>query len=403
MMKKACRRIPQIVATVAVLAVTLRCLHGQGTISLWEMEQKRVVAQADAFLTEPPVTVTAFRAERSAGGIHDFFSEGDYWWPDPANRDGPYVQRDGMTNPDNFVLHRKAMVRLSRGVAALAAAYRITGNDKYSTAAVRHLRAWFVDESTRMSPHLKYAQAIKGRVTGRGVGIIDTIHLVEVAKSVEALATSRSMARSELEAITAWFAQYLEWMMIHPYGQEERDAKNNHGTCWVMQVAAFAHLTGNTKAMDFCRERFKTVLVPAQMAPDGSFPLELRRTKPYNYSIFNLDAMAAICQILSSPSDDLWSFSTPDGRGIRKAAEFLYPFLAEKALWPHPPDVMFFEFYPVRQPCLLFAGIALKEAKYLELWKRLDPDPANEEVIRNFPIRQPVLWFEQGTPKPRRR
>ena len=51
--------------------------------------------------------MTAAHSPRSAGGLHDFFSEGDYWWPDPKNPDGPYIQRDGMTNPDNFVEHRQ--------------------------------------------------------------------------------------------------------------------------------------------------------------------------------------------------------------------------------------------------------------------------------------------------------
>ena len=74
------------------------------------------------------------------------------------------------------------------------------------------------------------------------------------------------------------------------------NAANNHGTCWVMQVAAFAKFTGNQKLLEFCRERYKNVLLPNQMAADGSFPQELRRTKPYGYSIFNLDAMATICQ-----------------------------------------------------------------------------------------------------------
>src|SRR5688500_18805674 len=127
-------------------------------------------------------SVTAVRAERSAGGVHDFYSEGDYWWPDPANPDGPYVQRDGETNPDNFVAHRDAMRRLSVIVPALVAAHRLTGEARYASAAAAHLRAWFVDTATMMSPHLLYGQAIKGRVTGRGIGIIDTIHLVEVAQ-----------------------------------------------------------------------------------------------------------------------------------------------------------------------------------------------------------------------------
>src|SRR5260370_38730698 len=122
-------------------------------------ERPRVLAAAARFLDEDPRTVTAAQSSRSAGGPHEFFSEGDYWWPDPKNPDGPYVQRDGMTNPDNCVEHRRALMRLSVQVPALAAAWKITHNEKYKRHAVRHLRAWLVDETTRMNPNLQYAQA----------------------------------------------------------------------------------------------------------------------------------------------------------------------------------------------------------------------------------------------------
>jgi len=46
--------------------------------------------------------------------IHDFYFEGDYWWPDPENPHGPYIQHNGMSNPGNFTEHRKAMIRLSQ-------------------------------------------------------------------------------------------------------------------------------------------------------------------------------------------------------------------------------------------------------------------------------------------------
>ena len=144
-----------------------------------------MIKAADSYLKDEPVTVTASHSPRSAGGLHDFFSEGDYWWPDPKNPDGPYIQRDGMTNPDNFVEHRKALMRLSVEVPALAAAWKITHDQRYADRAALHLRAWFVDDATRMNPNLQYAQAIHGRFTGRGTGIIDTIHLVEVARAVE--------------------------------------------------------------------------------------------------------------------------------------------------------------------------------------------------------------------------
>ncbi len=295
-----------------------------------------------------------------------------------------------MTNPGNFVEHRRAMIRLASIVPTLASAYRLTGDERYAAHAMKHLRAWFVDEATRMAPHLRYAQAIQGRATGRGTGIIDTIHLVEVARSVEWLARSRSAPGADMRTIRGWFAEYLGWLTTHEYGIAERDAKNNHGTCWVMQAAAFAHLSGDAKTLEFCRDRFKRVLVPEQMAADGSFPLELKRTKPYGYSLFNLDAFAAICQIAGT----LWQWCLPDGRGMRRAMAFLYPYIRDKSAWPFAKDVMYFDQWPVRHPSLLFAGLALGEPRYLDLWTTLDPSPTTEEVIRNLPIRHPLIWIE---------
>jgi hypothetical protein len=357
------------------------------------IDRRRILSAADRYLRESPVTITSTSSPRSTGGRHDFFSEGDYWWPDPANPDGPYIQRDGMTNPDNFVGHRRALMRLSLHVPALAAAWSITRDRRYAEHAVRHLRAWFLDAGTLMNPHLLYAQAIKGRVTGRGIGIIDTIHLVEVVRATTALERAGVLSATEQNGLRDWFGRYLTWMTTHEYGIAERDATNNHGTCWVMQVSEFARYSGRKDLTELCKNRYKTVLVPSHMAADGSFPRELGRTKPYGYSLFNLDAMATVCQILSSRRDDLWAFELPDGRGMRKALAFMAPYIADKKAWPHKPDVMYFDEWPVRQPCLLFGGLALDEPNYLALWRKLDPDPTVEEVIRNYFIRQPVLWM----------
>jgi alginate lyase len=372
--------------SVVFLAASLTLCAQQFDVA--QFDRARVIKAADSYLNETPVTVTASRSPRSAGGPHDFFSEGDYWWPDPKNPDGPYIQRDGMTNPDNFVEHRKALMRLSVEVPALAAAWKITHEQRYAAAAALHLRAWFGDPATRMNPNLEYAQAIHGRFTGRGTGIIDTIHLVEVARAVEAL----PLSKHDLDAIKKWFADYTTWMMTHAYGIAERDATNNHGTCWVMQVAAFAHLTGDARTLAYANNRFKTVLLPNQEAPDGSFPQEMKRTKPYGYSLFNLEAFSTIAQILSTPADNLWTFELPDGRGLRKAVAFIAPFIRDKSKWPLKPDVMYDDNWPMRQSSLLFAGLAFHEQGYIDLWKTLPADSPVLEVTRNFFIRQPVLW-----------
>ncbi len=352
------------------------------------MERLRVLRNAARWIAAEPVTVTASPSPRSAGGKHDYFSEGDYWWPDPKNPDGPYIQRDGMSNPDNFDEHRRALMRFSQIVPALAAAYKLTKDRKFSSRALVHLRAWFVDEATRMNPNLTYAQAIHGRFTGRGTGIIDTLHLVEVARA----ASRMDLAARDLDPVRKWFRDYTDWMTTSANGIQERDAKNNHGTCWVAQVAAFAEFTGDAKQTAWCRDRFQTVLIPNQEAQDGSFPEELRRTKPYGYSLFNLDAMAILAQTLTTRSDSLWKWQLPDGRGMAKAVAYMYPYMLDKKSWPKPPDVMYDKEWPIRQPSLLFAGLALAKPEYLELWRKLDGDPTVEEVIRNWPVRQPVLW-----------
>lgn len=384
----------RLVSICMIFLVTLIATAQPLNIDIAAIDRARVLAAAKKYLSEPPITITASHSPRSTGGLHDYFSEGDYWWPDPQNRDGPYIQRDGLSNPDNFNDHRRALMRLSVQVPALVAAWVITRDNRYAKHAGKHLRAWFIDEPTRLSPNLQYAQAIHGRFTGRGTGIIDTIHLVEVTRAIEVLEGSGVLTKAELTAIKQWFTDYLFWLTSSKNGIEERDAKNNHGTCWVMQVAAFAHLVGDQELLRYCRDRFKTVLLPNQLAADGSFPQELRRTKPYGYSLFNLEALTTICQLLSTPADNLWTFALADGRDMRRALVFMTPFIREKTKWPLKPDVMYDAEWPRRQSSLLFAGLALGRPEYLELWKTLPADSMVEEVIRNFFIRQPVLWVK---------
>ncbi|RYU94075.1 alginate lyase family protein [Emticicia agri] len=358
-----------------------------------ETLRKQILTQADWAMQQAPVTVTASSSSRSQGTIHDFYSEGDYWWPDPANPDGPYIQKDGMTNPDNFVAHRLAMIRFSKIIGALSSAYVLTNNPRYVTHAFNHLQAWFVNPATKMNPSLLYAQAITRKVSGRGIGIIDTIHLMEVAQGLSKIEHAANTNKQLVADIKNWFAEYLNWLTTHPYGKEEMEAKNNHGTCWVMQVASFAKLTDKQNLLEFCRNRYKTVLLPKQMAVDGSFPLELNRTKPYGYSLFNLDAMVMICQILSTAQDNLWEYKAPEGQTIRKGIEFMYPYVADKSKWPFKEDVMYWPNWPVAHPFLVFGAAEFQQNHWFQLWKNLEHNPTTEEVIRNLPIRNPIIWF----------
>jgi len=383
-----------ICSLLAVAAITTPAADS-AALDVAVIDHDRILKAADAAFRLEPVAITASRSKLSEGGPHDFYSNGDYWWPNPNTTNGlPYVQRDGQTNPGNLVAHRQAIRQLSDAVAALGAAYKISGDDRYARKAAELLKVFFLDDATRMKPNLQYAQAIPGVSPGRGTGIIDTLHLVEIPKAAEAMEKSRAFTPEISNGLKKWFADYVAWMTTSKNGRDEANAGNNHAVAFWLQVAVFAEYTGDANNLAECRRRYTEVFIPKQMTNDGSFPAELRRTKPYGYSIFQLDNMVTLCQVLSARDHDLWNFTLPDGRSIHRAVEFMYPYLADKSKWPHTPDVNAWEGWPARQPSLLFAGLAFKDSRYLDLWQKLPPDPANEEVRRNIAITQPILWIK---------
>ena len=381
----------QVLASHAVFAKSLKS-DTDGYALVARTDRARILDAASRYVELPVRTVTSFPASLSPGGPHDFFSQADYFWPNPANPSGPYINRDGQSNPDNFNDHRKAMIALSIQMPALTAAWLLTHNRRYGQHAAEHLRAWFITPATRMTPNLEYSQGVRGVSTGRSYGIIDTLHLVEVARAASLIAPAM-LSVPEQAALHEWFADYLHWMKTSEKGIAERDTVNNHAVCWALQASEFARLIGDNATRSEIIAQYKDTFLPNQMAVDGSFPKELARTKPYSYSIFNFDAMAMICQSLLDSGQDLFAFTLPDGRGICKAANFLYPYLLDKGAWPYKKDVEHFDSLPVRSPGLLFAGLACHRNDDLKLWARLNPDPTDPEIIRNYPVRQPLLWF----------
>jgi len=363
-------------------------------------EQNRVIDYAKSFLSVEPITVTASSSERSAGGINDYFSEGTYWWPDPDNPGGPYIRKDGIVNPDNFNDHLDAMKRLSVIAGTLTSAYLLTGESRYAEQAMAHLFAWFVDPETKMNPHLLYAQAISGRVTGRGIGIIDAVHLIDVAQSAKILSRSPYVNQEKISEVRDWFSEFTNWLKTHPYGIEEMNWKNNHGTWWHTQVAAFAGLTGDNETLEFVRERMKTILIPNQMSNDGSFHYELERTRPYAYSFFNINGMALLAHILSKDSEDenMWKFSLDDGRGMELAIEFIHYYTKNKSEWPFEPDVDYWDELPGRQPFLLLAALGYENADFLNIWQTIPEKPLSHEGLRNLTLKNILLWI--GLPDP---
>jgi hypothetical protein len=367
------------------------------------IDHDRILQQANHTLTQPPTPLTTLPCPRSPGTPHDFYSEAEDYFPDPANPTGPYTQHpDGTPNPAAFTAHRDALLNLSFAVPALTAAYLLTSDPRYSKQAAAHLRAWFIDPATSMTPSLQYAQAVPPAKNGRFEGVIEAAHLAEVVQSLPFLATSEDLSATDLITLTKWFTDYFDWLNTSRLAGLARDNKSHHGTSWLLQASAIAHLTeqADDRPLTTLRHQYKSSTLRAQILADGTFPHELTTPNPYRNTLFNLDMFAAICLLLSTRFESVWDYELQDGPGMRTVIARTYPYILNRGAWPYRADAAYFKALPIRPPSLLLAAHAYDRPEYAALWRTLPPDPTIPELQHTFPIRQPLLWVTRPKPYP---
>ena len=298
---------------------------------------QRLEADARKALGTGPFSVTSKGVTPPGGDKHDYMSQAPYFWPNPKTPDGlPYIRRDGERNPviEKITDHHN-LDQMVDSVETLALAYYFRGDEAYATRAAQLLRAWFLDPATRMNPNLQYAQYVPGVNTGRGIGLIETRGLTRVADAVGLLAGSKAWTESDRRGIEDWYTKFLQWMLDSKNGKEESAAENNHGTWFDVQAASFALFIGRRDLAKSILETAKQKRIARQVEPDGREPLELERTKTWSYSVFNLDALITLAELGEHVGVDLWRYQTADGRSLRRALEYLYPFAAGEKKWDY--------------------------------------------------------------------
>lgn len=327
--------------------------------------------EAQQALTAGPFSVTSKAVTPPSGDKHDYMSQAPYFWADPAKPDGlPYIRRDGERNPEiNKISDHQVMDQMVAAVETLALAYYLKGDAAHAEKAARLLRAWFLDPATRMNPNLEYAQGIPGINTGRGIGLIETRGLTRVVDAIGLLASAKAWTEADQRGLQDWYGKFLQWMLESKNGRDEAAAKNNHGTYYDLQVVSFALLLDKQDLATNVLETAKQKRIAAQIEPDGRQPLELARTKAWIYSVGNLDGLMLLATLGERVGVDLWNYQTVDGRGIRKALDFLLPVALGEQKWTYqqlgewPPQMLF--------PLLRRAALHYPEQKYQALLAKL--------------------------------
>jgi hypothetical protein len=301
--------------------------------------RRDIITQARAALRREPYSVTDKPNTPASGNKHDYHSLGPYWWPDPTKPDGlPYKRRDGQANPErngeSFDVRR--LSALSSDVSALARAYFITEDRAYAQQAAQLIRTWFLDPATRMNPNLSYAQAIPGVTAGRAEGIIDGHRFIPIIESIGLLAPSGALSPIETQGLQTWFGELLTWMLTSEIGQEERAKTNNHGIYYDLLASHYALFSGKEDVAREIITAFPSTRIARQFAPDGSLPKELTRTRSWHYVNWTLAATSKLAGLGECVGVDLWTYTSPEGAGLRRSMSWLAQYVAREATWNFP-------------------------------------------------------------------
>ncbi|SEM11544.1 alginate lyase family protein [Halomonas daqiaonensis] len=311
---------------------------------------------AETALGRGPYSVVDKKTLPPSNNSHDYWHPAPYYWPNPIPIPGlPYWPRDGKRVPgtrlyepmsDNY--DRMRLQRLFDDTFVLALAGSATANGRFDVHAAQLIRRWFLDPESAMSPHLEYAQVRQGwnRNRGSSSGLIEAKDFYYFLDAVRLLEQRGALSASESAAFREWLAQYLHWLRTSPQGVRERASLNNHGTYYDLQVGAIAAFLGEGKLLRHTLLDSRCRIVQ-QFAADGAQPEELKRTTTAHYCCFNLQGWIHLAQLAESCGEDLWGFEGPQGQSLRKAMEWLLPFMGKA--WPYQQidDFDTERFYPL--------------------------------------------------------
>lgn len=311
----------------------LKYVQQNSTNELYRSPYMQILSSAEGLLNSTPVSVMMKNKTAASGDKHDYLSQGRYWWPNPNTADGlPYIRKDGVSNDAEVnALDRNRLGDMASHVTTLSLAYFFTGDERYAAKAVEQLKVWFLNADTKMNPNLNYGQIVPGQNNnlGRGEGVLDAYSFIEMLDAVPLLTGSEAYSSQVQSDLKAWFSDFLNWLMTSSIAMEEKNASNNHGVCYDVQVAAYANFVGNTTVRDMLIANFWTNRINPQIQADGKQPGELSRTLGYHYSQYNLEHIIDIFQIARNAGVEVGGNSADSFQKVAKAFDFLTPFLGQ--------------------------------------------------------------------------
>ena len=370
-----------------LLAQTKKIFQSNESKGLLGQEITKIIQEANKYLKTRPTSVMDKKEVPLSGNKHDFLSLTPYRWPNPNSQNGlPYVFRDGKTNPEIYKIPDKYnldnMIVMTK---ILSLAYYFTDNPEYAKKPAELLRVWFLNEDTRMNPNLQFSEIIRGKSEPNPSGVIAGAYIPHLFDAISILENSSSWNQADKQGMQNWFNHYLEWLLSSESGKSESLKINNHGTYYQLQVSSIALFLNKQDVVERVLQntmqepsvsgfRNTPQLLSVKITSEGKQPFELSRTKSLDYSMFNLIGLFNIAQIGDHVGVDLWNYKTYSGAGLRKALDFLLPFVIQDKSWPYEQKVPFRKEYVASLLCM--ASIKYDQNNnqtYFSFYKSSDP------------------------------
>lgn len=292
-----------------------------------------------------------------SGDLQDYYHPAPYWWPNPDTKDGlPYVRRDAERVPGTHMFEsesqrydRTRLQRLFDDTTTLALAAFVTGDQRYSAHAIRWLERWFIHPTTRMNPHLNYAQVRWGQNRNRGfqAGVIEMKDVYYALDAVRLLHHIGAFSSDQMKRVRAWFRDYLDWLLTGEQGTKEAQARNNHGVYYDLHVAAVAAFLDDQDAVYATLIRAEE-RIPLHITPDGLQHEEMKRTITAHYCCFTLQGWLNLMNLAMRFDGSCVARAAEPDHPLRKAVEWMLAH--EGRPWPHPQidDFDPLRFLPIR-------------------------------------------------------
>ncbi|MEO7309261.1 MAG: alginate lyase family protein [Chitinophagaceae bacterium] len=294
------------------------------------IDDKKQISEDEKLLTHQVFTVMGKTGMPASNDKHDYLSLAPYFWPDPSRKDGmPYMRKDGEVNPEtrNHFTDFNEWNELTDAVGTLCKAYGLSGEKKYLVQTSNFIKAWFIAPATRMNPNLDYAQGVRGVNNGRQFGIIEFGGIAEILMAMQQLQNAGEADAAFTSAFKNWLQDYAGCLQTSKLGKLEAGASNNHGTTYDAQLSNILIYLGEIPELMKLLEQVKIKRIATQIEPDGKQSEELSRTRAFSYSILNLNGLTQLAILGKKYGVDIWGFETADGRSIKKACDFLIPYL----------------------------------------------------------------------------